>query len=59
MGQVYYTKWHNSLSTKYTYIQGAHAPLCPHKTHRDKVLVAEQVGLYTPLNHPPLAQKGG
>ena len=35
MGQVYSTK----------YIQGAHVPLRPHKTPRDKVLAAKQVGL--------------
>ena len=40
------------------YIQGAHAPLCPRNTQRDKVLAAEHVGLYIPLNHPPLAQRG-
>ena len=39
-------------------IQGAHAPLRPRKTQRDKVLAAMQVGLYVPLNPPPLAQKG-
>ena len=58
MGQVYCTKWHISLSTKYTYIQGAHAPLCPCKAHRDKVLAAKQVGLYVHLNPPPLTQRG-
>ena len=50
MGQVYYTKWHNSLQTKYTlYTQGAHAPLRPRKTPRDKVLAVKQVGLWVPL----------
>ena len=39
-------------------IQGAHAPLHPRKTQRDKVLAAMQVGLYVPLNPPPLAQRG-
>ena len=34
------------------YVQGAHARLCPHKTKRDKVLAAKQVGLYTSLNSP-------
>ena len=59
MGQVYCTKWHNSLWAKYTlYIQGAHAPLHPCKTQRDKVLAAKQVGLYVPLNPPLLAQRG-
>ena len=50
LGQVYCTKWHNSLQTKYTYIQGAHTPLPPCKTQRDKILAAEQVDLYAPLN---------
>ena len=27
--QVYCTKWHNSLNTKYTLYQGAHAPFRP------------------------------
>ena len=39
-------------------IQGAHAPLRPHKTQRDKVLAAMQVGLYVLLNPPHLAKKG-
>ena len=34
----------------YIYTQGAHAPLCPCKTQRDKVLAAKQVGPYVPLN---------
>ena len=59
MGQVYCTKWHNSLYTQYNlYIQGTHAPLRPRKTQRDKILAAKQVGLYFPLNPPPLAQRG-
>ena len=59
MGQVYCTKWHNSLQTEYTlYIQGAHAPLRPRKAQKDKVLAAKQVGLCVPLNPPPLAQRG-
>ena len=59
MGQVYCTKRHNSLQTKYIlYIQGAHAPLHPRKTQRDKVLAAKQVGLYVPLNPPTFAQRG-
>ena len=33
----------------FIYIQGAHASLHPCKTQRDKVLAAEQVGLYIPL----------
>ena len=32
------------------FIQCAHAPLCPGKTWRNKVLAAEQVGLCTPPN---------
>ena len=39
-------------------IQDAHAPLHPCKTQKEKVLAAEQVGLYAPLNSPPLAQRG-
>ena len=58
MGQVQCTKWHNSLQTKYTCIQGTHDPLRPCKTQRHKVLAAKQVGLYIPLNPPPLAQRG-
>ena len=42
----------------FMYIQGAHATLSPRKTQRDKVLVAKNVGLYVPLNPPPLAQRG-
>ena len=34
----------------FIFIQGAHAPLRPRKTQRDKVLAAKQVGLYVPLN---------
>ena len=33
-------------------------PLSLHVTQRNKVLAAEQVGLYAPLNPPPLAQRG-
>ena len=33
-------------------------PLHPHKTQRHTVLAAKQVGLYVPLNPPPLAQRG-
>ena len=37
MGQVYCTKWHNSLQTKYTlYIEGVHAPL-RHTTYMEGV----------------------
>ena len=39
-------------------IQGTHTPLRPRKTQRDTVLAAMQVGLYIPLNPPPLAQRG-
>ena len=39
-------------------IQGTHAPFCPHKTQRDKILAAERVDLCTPLNLPSLAQRG-
>ena len=38
MRQAYCVKWHNILEKRCTNIQGAHAPLLPHKTQRDKVL---------------------
>ena len=40
-----------------TYIQSTHVPLCPHKTQRDKVLAAKQVGLYASLNPHPLLRE--
>ena len=39
-------------------IHGAHAPLCPRKTQRYKVLAATQVDIYVPLNPPCLSQRG-
>ena len=39
------------------YIQGAHAPLRPGKTQRDKVLAAKQVGLYIPSNPTPCSER--
>ena len=41
------------LSKQIFDIQGAHAPLRPRKTQRDKVLAAMKVGLYVPLTPPP------
>ena len=48
-GTIPYTVYRPSIYD----IQGAHAPLRPRKTQRDKVLAAIQVGLYVPLNPPP------
>ena len=43
---------------KYTLYTRRPCPPHPRKTQRDKVLAAKQVGLYVPLNPPPLAQRG-
>ena len=51
-------KYVSDSGPRYVDIQGAHAPLHPCKAWRDKVMAAEQVGLHTPPNPPPLAQRG-
>ena len=38
-------------------IYKAPMPLSTHATQRDKVLAAKQVGLYVPLNPPPLCSE--
>ena len=42
MGQVYCTSGTIPYGPSIFDTQGAHAPLCPHKTQRDKVLAAMQ-----------------
>ena len=53
MGQVYCTNGTIPYRQSIFDINGAHAPLRPRKTQRDKVLAAMQVGLHVPLNPPP------
>ena len=56
IGQVGYTAPRGTIPYRPSIIdiQGAHAPLHPRKTQKDKVglLAATQVGLYIPLNAP-------